>query len=134
VLRVKLQRLDDWNAHRRRCAEQYFRELADCPALDLPAVPHHALPVWHQFVIRVRERDLVREELASRGIETLIHYPIQPHRSVTYTYAYPEPLPITEQLAASVLSLPISPHLNKDACARVCEALLASVAALGGHT
>jgi len=128
LLSVKLEQLDDGNAHRRRRADQYLGELSGCPGLQLPGVVEDALPVWHQFVVRVQGRDRVREELARRGVETLVHYPIAPHRAPAYASDYPEALPITEELAATVLSLPISPRLGEDSCAEVCRALVAAVA------
>jgi dTDP-3-amino-3,4,6-trideoxy-alpha-D-glucose transaminase len=128
LLSVKLEQLEAGNAHRRRCAEQYLGALAGRSELELPRIPAGAVPVWHQFVVRVGDRDRVREELARRGIETLVHYPIPPHRTPAYAGDYPDPLPVTEQLAASVLSLPISPQLSAEACAEVCAALVASVA------
>ncbi len=128
LLGVKLKHLDDWNALRRARAEQYLRELEPCIGLKLPVMTKHALPVWHQFVVRVDARNTIREDLTRLGIETLVHYPIPPHRSAAYAADYPDPLSITEQLAASVLSLPMSPQLSEAACARVCEALTTSVA------
>ena len=71
VLRVKLKRLEQWNERRRALAEQYLEHLSHCPNLILPGATTGALPVWHQFVVRVDRRDLVREQLARRGIETL---------------------------------------------------------------
>src|SRR5262249_37719341 len=71
LLRVKLKRLEEWNERRRARASQYLELLADCPGLALPGITEDALPVWHQFVVRVDDRDLVREQLARRGIETL---------------------------------------------------------------
>ena len=126
VLRVKLERLDEWNARRRARACQYLELLADCAEVVLPAVTDGASPVWHQLVIRVQARDLMREELAGRGIETLVHYPIPPHRTAAYASEHFAPLPLTEQLAESVLSLPIA-HLSESECVRVCEAVTASV-------
>jgi dTDP-3-amino-3,4,6-trideoxy-alpha-D-glucose transaminase len=127
LLTVKLEQLDAGNAHRRDRAEQYLAELSGCAGVELPGLAKDALPVWHQFVVRVRERDRVRAELARRGIDTLIHYPIAPHRAPAYAADYPDALPITEELAATVLSLPISPLLSEEACAQVCEALIATV-------
>jgi dTDP-3-amino-3,4,6-trideoxy-alpha-D-glucose transaminase len=130
VLRVKLERLDAWNKERRARAEQYLRALDQSSGVILPGVTERALPVWHQFVVRVRERDAVREYLARRGVETLVHYPIPPHRSPAYAADYPCALPITDRLAASIVSLPISPQLSEDACRYVSVALADSVA---GH-
>lgn len=128
LLSVKLEKLDAGNARRATLAEHYLGALSRCPGLELPGIADGAAPVWHQFVVRVCDRDRVREDLARRGIETLVHYPIPPHRTPAYAEDYPDPLPITEQLAASVLSLPISPRLSEEACAEVCETLLATVA------
>jgi dTDP-3-amino-3,4,6-trideoxy-alpha-D-glucose transaminase len=131
LLRVKLKRLEEWNERRRARARQYLELLADCPGLALPGITEDALPVWHQFVVRVDDRDVVREQLARRGIETLVHYPTPPHRSGAYASEYPDPLPVTERLAASVISLPISPQLSASACTQVSEAMIASVTAVG---
>jgi dTDP-3-amino-3,4,6-trideoxy-alpha-D-glucose transaminase len=130
LLRVKLRRLDEWNGRRRARAQQYLELLSACSGVTLPATSDGALPVWHQFVVRVNARDLVRKQLASRGIQTLVHYPTPPHRSHAFATDAVDSLPITEQLAASVLSLPISPHLSESACTQVCEAVVASVAAV----
>jgi dTDP-4-amino-4,6-dideoxygalactose transaminase len=126
LLRVKLKHLDDWNARRRVRARQYLDELSGCDVIQLPAATEAALPVWHQFVVRVAERDSVREKMLGSGVQTLVHYPTPPHRTPAYASDYPEPLPITEQLADSVLSLPISPQLTESDCARVCDALRAA--------
>lgn len=130
LLRVKLRRLDAWNQARRDRAEDYVTALRQAPGVILPGVTPSAIPVWHQFVVRVPNRDVVREQLARMGVETLVHYPTPPHRSRPYAADYPAPLPITERLAASVLSLPISPQLGADQCAYVSQALTESVAAI----
>jgi dTDP-3-amino-3,4,6-trideoxy-alpha-D-glucose transaminase len=131
LLRVKLKRLEEWNENRRARAKQYLELFAECPDVVLPRSTAGALPVWHQFVIRVRARDRVREQLAQRGVETLVHYPTPPHRTAAYASDDLGPLPITEQLAASVLSLPISPQLSASSCTQVCEAVIASVTTVG---
>ena len=113
-LREKLKVLDEWNKRREAVADVYFQELQDVKKLILPHVPAWSRPVWHQFVIRTRHRDLLQETLRREGIETLIHYPIPPHLSDAYSDLPVEKngLPISEQLADSVLSLPIGPHLG----------------------
>jgi dTDP-3-amino-3,4,6-trideoxy-alpha-D-glucose transaminase len=127
LLRVKLRRLEEWNGRRRSRAEQYMELLVDCPGVVLPGATQGALPVWHQFVIRVEARDRIREHLGRLGIETLIHYPTPPHRSGAYASDDFAPLPLTEELAGSVLSLPVSPQLTETECAQVCEAVRTSV-------
>ncbi len=124
-LRVKLKSLDRWNAIRRRIAEEYLDLLTGTPDLTLPAVHPAAEPVWHLFPIRHPQRDALRSHLAARGIDTQIHYPIPPHQSGAYrTAAFQRlKLPVSEQAAATVLSLPIGPHLAPGAPAIVAAAI-----------
>ncbi len=114
VLRVKLVKLDEWNARRGRIAHQYLNGMSGMQDLILPHVPPWADPVWHLFVVRHAARDALQQRLNAAGIGTLIHYPIPPHLSEAYAEigAGPATYPITESLAASVLSLPIGPHLE----------------------
>ena len=125
VLRVKLAHLDDWNARRKVIAAQYLVGLADC-GLVLPQVPAFADPVWHLFVVRHPRRDELQKRLAERGVGSLIHYPIPPHRQAAYADAgfAPGDFPLANMQAEQVLSLPMGPHLtgaqaNASSCATV---------------
>lgn len=112
VLRVKLGYLDEWNGRRARIAEQYLAALSDLPSFTPPSIPTSVSPAWHQFVVRHPERDRLRDHLSSIGIETLVHYPRPPHRQAAYADLVDGlALPIADQLAQEVLSLPIGPHL-----------------------
>lgn len=113
-LRVKLKCLNLWNNRRRKVAERYLAELKNLPELILPRVPAWAKPVWHLFVIRHSKRQALQQHLNQAGVETLIHYPVPPHRSRAYVKKKiaSEDLPITEELADTVLSLPMGPHLD----------------------
>ncbi len=124
VLAAKLTRLDEWNARRARIASRYLDALTGT-GIGLPHVPNWADPVWHLFVITVPDRAALQVALKADGVQTLIHYPIPPHRQGAYaTAGLPEgALPIAEQLAASVLSLPIGPQLSEADVARVVEAV-----------
>jgi dTDP-3-amino-3,4,6-trideoxy-alpha-D-glucose transaminase len=82
--------------------------------------------VWHQFVVRVAGRERLREELHRRGVQTLVHYPVAPHQTGAYA-GERHVLPRTERLADTVLSLPMSPHLDAASCARVCDALRSAI-------
>lgn len=115
LLRVRLQRLDSWNIRRKEIANRYLRELADVPGLVLPRIAEGCGPVWHLFVIRYEQRDRLQSQLTAKGIGTLIHYPVPPHRSQAYASLRIRrgSLPIAEQLASSVLSLPMGPHLSQ---------------------
>jgi dTDP-4-amino-4,6-dideoxygalactose transaminase len=124
VLRVKLQHLEAWNARRQRVAQRYLEVLAGSE-LVLPQVRAGAEPVWHLFVIRSQARDALAARLAAAGIQTLIHYPIPPHRQAAYAslgHAVGA-FPLAERLADEVLSLPMGPHLQDAQVERVLEVL-----------
>ena len=123
LLRVKLAKLDPWNAQRRQIAEKYFCALREVKGLVLPSVPEWAEPVWHLYVIRHPKRDALQQHLQSTGVGTLIHYPVPPHRSPAYAELNygPGTLPITERLAGEILSLPIFPSLGEEQRAHVCQ-------------
>ncbi len=125
LLRVKLKRLDEWNRRRMALAERYRTALSHVPQLILPQVSSFAEPVWHLFVVRHPRRDALKQHLLLANIETLIHYPVPPHRSKAYADAgfKPGAYPVTERLAETVLSLPMGPHLGLDAQERVIEAI-----------
>jgi dTDP-4-amino-4,6-dideoxygalactose transaminase len=128
-LRVKLPVLDEWNQRRREVARHYLQALPGVPGLVLPHVPAWAEPVWHLFVVRHPQRDHLQQRLTEAGIGTLIHYPVPPHLSGAYadlgyrTGAFP----IAEELASTVLSLPMGPHLTQAQAAEVVEAVRAAV-------
>jgi dTDP-3-amino-3,4,6-trideoxy-alpha-D-glucose transaminase len=128
LLRVRLRHLDEWNDRRRAVAAIYFGELAGAPALQLPTVADGVEPVWHQFVVRHPARDALAAALRRAGIETMVHYPIPPHRSGAYAElagSLPA-LPIAERLAGEVLSLPVGPHLGEARARAVAEAVVAA--------
>lgn len=124
-LRVKLRKLDGWNDLRRKLAAFYQKELETIPELKIPRIIPELEPVWHQFVIRHPKRDDLQKHLTKHGIETIIHYPIPPHRSQAYEdLKYNEgTFPLTEQLARESLSLPMGPHITLASAARVVDAV-----------
>lgn len=124
LLRVKLEHLDDWNDRRNKLALNYLHELTNS-GLVLPFVPAWAEPAWHLFVVRSHERDLLQVRLNQQGIGTLIHYPIPPHLSGAYAADFQgQKFGISEELAGSVLSLPMGPHLSPVQQESVISALL----------
>jgi dTDP-3-amino-3,4,6-trideoxy-alpha-D-glucose transaminase len=127
LLRVKLQHLDEWNARRRKVAQQYLEALSQCSNLILPGVAKSAEPIWHQFVLRHPLRDELQEYLKESGVGTLVHYPVPPHLSGAYADGGGKrgDFPVTEKLADTVLSIPIGPHLSNDEVAFVIRALQA---------
>lgn len=113
-LRIKLTKLDEWNGRRKAVADEYQSALAGIKVVR-PYVPEWADPVWHLFVLRNQQRDLLQKKLSDKGISTMIHYPIPPHLQGAYAElgVGSLALPISERIHREVLSLPIGPHLNK---------------------
>lgn len=115
VLRVKLRVLDEWNGRRREIGRRYLEKLADSE-LILPHVPDWADPVWHLFVVRHPNRDQLQQRLTQAGIQTMIHYPIPPHKQQAYANeGFGEiQFPLASQLADELISLPIGPHVRDE--------------------
>jgi dTDP-4-amino-4,6-dideoxygalactose transaminase len=127
VLRVKLKYIDNWNGRRRAIASAYSESLRDC-GITLPNVPEWADPAWHLYVVRTVDRNALQSQLDAAGIGTLIHYPTPPHTQVAYSdfNINAEDLPIAQDLARQVISLPIGPHLSSVQSQAVIEAVLAA--------
>jgi len=122
-LRVKLHKLDEWNAKRQYIADQYLQGLRNL-SLHLPQVPVWANPVWYVFVVRTKQRVFLQKYLQEQGIQTLIHYPRAPHKQVAYAdhqHLFSQ-LPHAECWQNEVLSLPIGPHMEEKAVAEVITA------------
>lgn len=120
ILSVKLAHLDAWNNRRRAIAKRYDSAFLETN-LILPLIPRAADPVWHLYVVRHPDRAAFRDWLSKQGIETLIHYPTPPHKQGAY--ATGAALPIAEQLAREVLSLPIGPHMTDEEIGLVIDAV-----------
>ncbi len=116
ILRVKLRHLDRWNATRRHHATRYTEQLAklSLPELVVPTVVPHAEHVYHQYTVRVTQRDQLKESLTQAGISAQVYYPsilpAQPALApcVSRSRSYPE----AEQACHQVLSLPMFPELS----------------------
>lgn len=114
-LRVKLARLDNWNASRRQVADWYLQTLpTSFPDLVLPQVPGWAESCWHLFVVQTPKREQLQRFLQAQGVGTLIHYPVPPHLQQAYQNLHLRPgdFPLAERMAGQVLSLPIWPQLD----------------------
>jgi dTDP-4-amino-4,6-dideoxygalactose transaminase len=121
ILGVKLQRLGTDNARRQAIAARYDVGLAGLP-LAVPTRRPNATHVFHQYVIRLADRDALRDRLRAAGIGTGIHYPAPVHRQPAYNgrlAAGPLGLGVTERAAPQILSLPVFPQLSDEAVARV---------------
>jgi dTDP-3-amino-3,4,6-trideoxy-alpha-D-glucose transaminase len=126
VLRVKLPRLDEWNAARAALAEVYMHAFEEREGIVVPRTPAQMQPAWHLFAIGHGERDRLAESLAGRGIETLVHYPVLPHLSPAYRdRGWVEgSFPVAERLSAATLSLPLHPRLPARTCEAIADAVL----------
>ena len=114
VLDVKLKYIDQENETRRVIAKRFFSEINN-PKITLPENPSDENEhVWHVFVVRCKERDVLQTYLTERGIQTIIHYPIPPHQQEAYKEFKDLSFPITEAMHNEVLSLPISSILTED--------------------
>lgn len=113
-LRAKLPLLDADNAHRAGIAARYSEGLSGLDGLTLPKVSVGCEHVWHLYVVRHAKRDALQKRLAELGVETMIHYPIPPHRQAAYQdLGIPEgALPLSEMIHREVLSLPMGPTLT----------------------
>jgi dTDP-4-amino-4,6-dideoxygalactose transaminase len=126
MLSVKLKHLDTQIAHRRRVAQMYMdginNRLIALPIIADSSVLTLDRHVWHLFVVRCEQREALKQHLADRGIQTLIHYPIPPHQQQAYAQWNGLSFPITERMHQQVLSLPMGPTITMDEVAQVIAA------------
>jgi dTDP-4-amino-4,6-dideoxygalactose transaminase len=127
ILGVKLPYVDQWNQQRRQVAEMYNHLFTDVPGVITPYIT--AGHVFHQYTLRILDgkRDAVQEYLATQGIGAMIYYPIPQDRLPVYQGQFPT-FPVSEAIAAEVLSLPIWPELEATTQERVVEAVKAALA------
>lgn len=127
ILSVKLKRLDQWNAARRRHAKTYRRLLGGQVGITLFAAPSQDVEhVYHLFVARVPERDRLLKKLGETGIGASIHYPIPIHLQDAYNdMGYEEgDFPVAEMLAQEIISLPMYPELDEEKISQVTDAVI----------
>lgn len=121
MLRVKLGHLDEEIEHRRTVAEHYLTNI-DNPGIQLPAPGKWESHVWHLFVVRTDKRDELQQHLHENNVQTLIHYPLPPHKQPAYGEWSTLSYPITESMHRSVLSIPMGPTLTRQQCFVVVDA------------
>lgn len=122
VLDVKLRYLDEENRRRQALARTYYNKIRQ-PLVRLPQMMEEGNNVYHIFPIFTTLRDELQRHFAERGIGTLIHYPIPPHKQACYKEWHHLHLPVTERLAAQELSLPLSPVMTDEEANLVVETL-----------
>jgi dTDP-4-amino-4,6-dideoxygalactose transaminase len=131
ILRAKLPRLGSWTERRREIAALYLRELEGIGVV-LPREQPYARAVYHLFVVRHPRRAQLAEELKSRGVQTLIHYPIPLHLQPAFAWLEGKPgdFPVAEQAAAEILSLPLYPEMSDEQARVVVSAVREAAARL----
>ena len=112
MLSVKLSHLDTEIMHRRKVANSYFQGISN-PHITLPSYEGDS-HVWHVFVIRCKQRIALQAYLANNGVQTLIHYPIPPHKQQAYQEWNGKIYSISEKIHDEVLSLPIGPTITNE--------------------
>jgi dTDP-4-amino-4,6-dideoxygalactose transaminase len=124
VLRVKLRNLDNNNQKRRILANKYLEFLKDTPGIILPSVQPECTPVWHLFVIRVKNgnREKLQQFLKTNGVDTIIHYPIPIHKQEAYKV--PGNHPVSNLVGEKGLWLPSAAQLTNEEIEFICDNIL----------
>lgn len=122
ILRVKLRHIDSWNKARRRNAGLYAKLLNNSGVHPLE-VRKYAVPVYHQYVVRTRMRDRLRDHLSGRGVMTGVHYPLPLHLQPAFRFlGYRKgDFPVSEKLSKEVISLPMYPEIASKEIRFVCK-------------
>jgi len=129
ILRVKLKRIDTYNARRRERARQYTARLSEVPGITTPIEVEGNFHVYHQYTILTTRRERIMTTLAEAGIASAVYYPIPLHLQRAYAdlgYKAGD-LPVAERLAGEVLSLPIYPELPPEGVDLICDIIGAAV-------
>ena len=124
--RIQLKHLPDWVSSRQRIAALYAAAFADLDEITAPATRTGVGHAWHQYVLRVPDRDRFIAHLDGHGIATGIHNPIPCHLQPVYSahpQSHPGSLPVTEAICADIVSIPVHPHLTDAEVGRVISAV-----------
>ncbi|GGM97843.1 DegT/DnrJ/EryC1/StrS family aminotransferase [Shewanella xiamenensis] len=141
MLRVKLRHLEAETVRRQQIAAMYCEGINN-PRIALPlnvafttnnsqlttnnstlSIQHYKQHVWHLFVVRCENREALQQHLTDNGVQTLIHYPIPPHKQHAYRQYAEIQLPLTEQIHQQVLSIPLDPTMSDEAVKQVIAAM-----------
>ena len=127
LLTAKLGHLGDWTAARQRIAHWYEEALAGNPHVEVPRVREGSTHVYHLFVIQTDDRDGLKMHLASRGIETAVHYPVALPLMPAYRHLGMKPadIPKAARNQERILSLPMFPEMTREMVEYVAEAIRA---------
>jgi dTDP-4-amino-4,6-dideoxygalactose transaminase len=123
ILDVKLKYLDQGNLVRKSIVKRYSTEINNSK-IELPQLPQNEKAhVWHLFVVKTKDRDALQKHLETNNIQSIIHYPIPPHKQSCYSELNNLSFPITENLCQEVLSIPISQVMTNEEVSYVIEVL-----------
>jgi dTDP-4-amino-4,6-dideoxygalactose transaminase len=123
VLDIKLKYIDTENETRRHIAKRFINQISNLKII-LPEYPKDEKEhVWHLFVIRTENREALQAYLVENGVQTLIHYPIPPHKQQAYKEWNTLSFPISEKIHEEVLSLPLSPVMKEEEVSKIIELL-----------
>ena len=122
ILSVKLKYLDLETSFRRGIAKRYLSEINNSD-FTLPLCEVDDSHVWHLFVVRTTNREKLQSHLTNHGIQTLIHYPIPPHKQVAYKELNHFSLPLTEKIHQEILSIPMGPYMTSSEVDTVISAM-----------
>ncbi len=122
VLRVKLKYIDKENSLRKKIARRYIKEINN-PKLLVPNLDYIENNVFHIFPVLSKERSKLKEYLFNNGVETLIHYPIPPHKQKCYKEFSSLDLPVTQMIHSLELSIPLNPTLQEDQVSLIIDLL-----------
>lgn len=125
LLSVKLEHLNEWTAQRQQIASWYNEALKDVAEIILPKTHENATHVYHLYIIRTNKRDDLQQYLTQQGIGTMIHYPMPPHLQEAYHFLGHKKgdFPIAEELANTMLSIPLYPGMTKEQTQQVANAI-----------
>ncbi|MBC7876514.1 MAG: DegT/DnrJ/EryC1/StrS family aminotransferase [Anaerolineales bacterium] len=112
---VQLKKLNEWNSTRRSNAEYLTNGLSEVKGIVTPKIRENSDHIFHQYTIRIADRDNVAQKLKEKGIGVGVHYPTPIHQQPLYKdLGYSDILPVAETASKEVLSLPVHPALTKD--------------------
>ena len=127
ILSIKLDYLDEDNAYRRKVANQYLSQINNeqivLPADHKKNAEENLSHVWHVFTLRVTNRKAFEKHLADAGVQTVIHYPVPPHKQPAYSEWNSLSFPVSEKIHQEIISIPISPVITQDQINEVIKAV-----------
>jgi dTDP-4-amino-4,6-dideoxygalactose transaminase len=124
ILRVKLKYINEWNDKRRKNAYFYNELFADCADVQTPQELDNTHCVYHQYTVKVPNRDEVHKMLQENGVGAMLYYPVPLHKQKVHAHLAPVSLPNTEDNTKAVISLPMFPELTEDEQRTVASTLI----------